>query len=84
MPGPRGRQVLIVCAVRLLGHGGRANPEPAEVEPGRPAGAAPAVDRSGDPLPSGARVRLGTVRFRHAGPVTFAGVTTDGKTLISA
>jgi WD40 repeat protein len=41
------------------------------------------TDRHGA-LPAGALLRLGTVRLRHAGPVTFVAFLPDGKTLVSA
>src|SRR5262249_44298762 len=78
---------LGVLAVLLLGGAGllvgRAAlltaPEPAP--PGRDDKQA-AVDRYGDPLPPGAVVRLGTVRYRHATlGLTFLA---DGKTLVAA
>ncbi|HEY7308763.1 MAG TPA: sigma-70 family RNA polymerase sigma factor [Gemmataceae bacterium] len=42
----------------------------------------PRVDRFGDPLPEGARVRLGTMRFRHARGTTLA-FAADGKSILS-
>jgi RNA polymerase sigma factor (sigma-70 family) len=41
-------------------------------------------DGFGDPLPQGAVVRLGTVRWRHGGPVYFLALPADGKTAVSA
>jgi WD40 repeat protein len=41
------------------------------------------VDSQGDPLPRGARARLGTTRFRHGGPVYLLRCLSDGKTLVS-
>jgi RNA polymerase sigma factor (sigma-70 family) len=49
--------------------------------------AAPVVaartDPSGDPLPSGALARLGTVRWRHGGPVFFAAYSLDNRELLT-
>jgi RNA polymerase sigma factor (sigma-70 family) len=41
------------------------------------------TDLSGDPLPSGALTRLGTVRWRHGGPVFFAAYSLDNRELIT-
>lgn len=42
------------------------------------------IDRHGDALPEGARLRLGTVRFRNGAGIFTIAVTPDGKKLISA
>jgi WD40 repeat protein len=39
---------------------------------------------AGDELPSGARSRMGTLRFRHGGPVGFLRFAPDGKTVLTA
>src|SRR5438045_3148636 len=44
---------------------------------------APLTDLHGDPLPSGAALRLGTVRFRPAPTVTCVVFSPDGNTLVS-
>ncbi|HEX3150839.1 MAG TPA: WD40 repeat domain-containing protein [Gemmataceae bacterium] len=44
----------------------------------------PRVDLFGDPLPTGALVRLGTTRFRHDGRMLAVAYAADGKTLVTA
>jgi WD40 repeat protein len=51
------------------------------VESRRPA--APSVDAFGDPLPEGARFRLGSARLRHADRVRAVAFSPDGKSLAS-
>jgi RNA polymerase sigma factor (sigma-70 family) len=45
---------------------------------------AAAQDMHGDPLPAGAALRIGTVRFRHGAAVTFAALLPDGQHVVSA
>lgn len=45
--------------------------------------ARPATDLHGDPLPFGARARLGTARLRHGGPVAGAAFAVSGKFIAS-
>jgi WD40 repeat protein len=65
----------------------RAEAAPAAEGPAAPGegGRAPArTDRQGDLLPPDALARLGTVRLRHGGPVSFVAFLPGGKELLSA
>jgi RNA polymerase sigma factor (sigma-70 family) len=74
--------LLVAGAVGLGAFLGPATPPPVPVTP--PARASePVADRLGDPLPAGAVARLGTVRFRHGGPVFAAAFRPDGSQLVS-
>src|SRR5437899_1540915 len=76
------------CIVALLGI------SPLGAQPSKPAqqpGPAPApvekpqdtpTDAQGDPLPKGARARLGTSRWRLEEPVRIAAVAPDGKSIV--
>jgi RNA polymerase sigma factor (sigma-70 family) len=83
---------LAFALVGLLGFGVALLPVPAAsvaagLEPrAMPQAKEPPVlkDLLGDPLPNGAVVRLGTVRWRHGGPVFFLALQPDGKTAVSA
>jgi WD40 repeat protein len=57
------------------------DPDGRSAKPVAVATAAPASDCFGDPLPAGARARLGTVRFRPGEYVSCATLSADGKVL---
>src|SRR5437763_1227334 len=71
-----GCSALSVCLVLLSAP---ADPGKQKTVPERPA----RRDPHGDPLPEGAIARIGTVRLRHAGPVTALAYSHDGKVLAS-
>src|SRR5262245_23683727 len=54
-------------------------PEPIQVPP-----RVIPTDQAGDPLPQGATARMGTLRWRHGGPVQFVGFLCDGNEVVSA
>jgi WD40 repeat protein len=59
--------------------------QPAYGEPARAAGDQPLpTDRHGDPLPPGARARLGTLHLWQGGAISALAFAPDGKTLVSA
>jgi WD40 repeat protein len=61
---------LALVALGLFTAAGRGQPEARK-------------DQHGDPLPDGAIARLGTLRGRHDGPVTFAAMLPDTKSVLS-
>jgi WD40 repeat protein len=83
------KRISLVLLVGLLAAGtdlleGQAPPR--EKAPAGPASGAegPRTDGLGDPLPPGARCRLGTIRLRHGGRVLSVAFTPDGRALASA
>ena len=57
---------------------------PRRVQKDQPAAKAAAVDSLGDPLPEGARLRLGTLRFRPPSSVAELALSPDEKTIVTA
>ncbi len=75
---------LVGLLTLALGQVLRAEPPAKEKTPGVESVTPARTDRYGDPLPRHALTRMGTVRFRHAGPVNFVYFSPDGKTLASS
>jgi RNA polymerase sigma factor (sigma-70 family) len=87
---------LLAAGAGLASHQVQTGPHPEASQEHTPMAAArdegsaeslekqPRLDRYGDPLPPGALARLGTVRWRQNGPVTFLAYSGDGKTLASS
>lgn len=63
----------------LAGLAWAQTPEPIQVQP-----RVIPTDQAGDPLPQGATARMGTLRWRHSGPVQFVGFLADGQEVVSA
>src|SRR5437867_851923 len=62
---------------------GRANPGPAVARaPASPQ--PPRTDRYGDPLPPGAAMRLGTVRYRHEHSIDHLAYSPDGRSVVTS
>jgi RNA polymerase sigma factor (sigma-70 family) len=88
-PSKTGLAAALVCMTVALAGGVALFPDRgAEGEPAAPAKLAAKppetrVDLYGDPLPEGAVVRLGSVRFRHAGVAWAFAVLDGGKTVLT-
>ncbi len=88
--------LLLLTGALVLGAGAFAPPETAEKQAETPSEAKAQeirrsqelqrtrTDRYGDPLPSGAIARIGTVRFRESGALFTLAYSRDGKLLASA
>src|SRR5262245_47421402 len=72
--------LLLAMAFLAVAQMGSAFQEPAPL----PMAVTQMTDTQGDPLPEGAIARMGTVRWRHPGPVTYVGFTAQGKQLVTA
>jgi RNA polymerase sigma factor (sigma-70 family) len=95
LPGT-GRAARVIAVLVLLAgiaglgagvNGRRAEAEPPAAEAAQPPAAAPArpgMDAQGDPLPEGALLRVGTVRFRHGKSIEAGALSPDGKVLVTA
>src|SRR5262249_43737593 len=65
----RGTLVLATCLAIATSHPARTEPAAPKAPPKTAEAKPPRTDRYGDPLPSGAVARLGTVRWRHTSQV---------------
>lgn len=65
----------------FIGYAFLRGPEPPGQASRFEEGPAARLDLYGDPLPAGTIMRLGTTRFRHAGPVRCLAVSPDGRLL---
>lgn len=77
--GIRVNQIVFCC---LIGFCALCPPDRVKAQPG-PLRMRPKTDRYGDPLPPGAVLRLGTVKFRQDSPIFRIAYTPDGRYLIT-
>ncbi len=75
---------LLALAAVGLAWALRPNPHEQVAAQTLPAQQPAALDRHGDALPAGARLRLGTIRWRHGGVTGLAAFLPDGKRVLSA
>jgi WD40 repeat protein len=68
---------VAIGQLRSAAHGPAAAPQPQAKDGAR-------TDAHGDPLPLGARARLGSTRWRHGETVTFVKYLPDGKAVVTA
>lgn len=68
--------LMVVLAPNLIRTDWADEPRPSHKPAAR-------VDRIGDPLPPGALLRLGTLRFQHPDVVQDMALSPDGKTLVT-
>jgi RNA polymerase sigma factor (sigma-70 family) len=87
-PAPLARWALLAAllALAMVGLCWAMRPDPGtEAAPENSAGQEHvALDRHGDPLPAGARQRIGTTRWRHGGVTGMVAFLPDGKRVLSA
>src|SRR5690348_3938921 len=83
-PGSRPALTLAILAVATCAAGAGLGHLRSAAQNSAPAQPQSKADAHGDPLPPGARARLGTVRWRHGEPVTFAAFALDGKAVVTA
>src|SRR5262245_18622242 len=75
--------ILIIGLALAMDPPGFGQPPPAQKKVAA-AGLSERNDLYGDPLPPGARARLGTIRLRHPGYVTAVALSRDRKMIASA
>ena len=82
-PGPRSPHSFCPCRPGSSAAGRRPSNGRSRRPLRRHLGSSPKVDRHGDPLPTGALMRLGTSRYRQGSPIYRIAYTPDGKSLVT-